>query len=79
VNKGVPVQSMDGPYVTVINGGANLSGGASLSGFTLNASDRYNASVVWGLSTGLESTNGFLTNCVITGGNVPGANGADGL
>jgi hypothetical protein len=81
----VTVQSMNGPYFTVISSSvadsANvlLSNGASLTGFTVSYAGT-NGGGVGGLGDVMgSSTNGFLTNCVITGANEPGPNGADGI
>ena len=82
VDKPVTVQSMNGPYFTVISGygvvqSAQLSNGAALTGFTVSHRGTGGCVVGW---SGLNySTNGYLTNCVITGGSVPGGNGADGI
>lgn len=74
-NKAVMVRSRNGASVTVIDGTVRLDGGACLSGFTVKNGDG-NTSVVlcWN-----GATNAFVTNCVISGGHVPGGNGADGV
>ncbi len=67
VEKPLKLRSVNGPSVTVINGGginqcASLRDGASLSGFTLTNGSAGSGAGVW-----CTSTNAFLTNCVITG------------
>jgi hypothetical protein len=75
VDKPLTVQSVNGPDITVIDGGGtnlciSLSDGASLTGFTLtNGYGDYAGGVV------SASTNGFLTNCVISGNAGGGAYG----
>ena len=69
------LRSVNGPQLTVINGGGiyqcvYLTDGASLTGFTLTN----------GTGGGVQcsSTNAFLTNCVIVGNSAPYGGGAYG-
>ena len=79
----VTVQSMNGAYFTAISGSeavesVQLSNGAGLTRFTVSHGG--NAGCVAGLGDVMgSSTNGFRTNYVITGGSVPGPNGAHGF
>jgi hypothetical protein len=82
VDKQVRVRSMNGPSFTVIAGSGvvesvQLRNAASLTGFTVSHAGNSGCVVGWSVSN--SSTNGFLTNCVITGGSQPGGNGADGF
>ncbi|MGA3284255.1 MAG: choice-of-anchor Q domain-containing protein [Verrucomicrobiota bacterium] len=65
--------SVNGPQFTLFNGGgthrcAFLTDGASLTGFTLTNG----STTVYGGGVYCESTNAFLTNCVITGNRANG-------
>lgn len=66
VEKGVTLQSVNGPQFTIIDGGgtvrcAYLNEGAAMSGFTLtHGQAQVDGGGVW-----CPSTNGFLSNCVI--------------
>jgi hypothetical protein len=79
VNRPLTLQSVNGPAVTVINGGGTntcvyLANSAVMVGFTLTngfASD-------YGGGVYCESTNEVLTNCVLTGNSVIGTFGYDG-
>jgi len=78
VDKPLTVWSVNGPQLTVINGGstdrcAYLSDGASLSGFTLTHGVADN-----GGGVRCASTNAFLTRCVITGNSATFGGGAYG-
>jgi hypothetical protein len=79
----VTVQSLNGPYFTVISDYSSscveLSNGASLTGFTVRHAGTNGVGVSGWVELMGSSTNGYLTNCVITGGSVPGGNGADGI
>jgi len=66
VNKPVALRSVNGPQVTIIDGGgsspcASLNDGASVSGFTLT----HGRGSAEGGGVICASTNAFLTNCVI--------------
>jgi hypothetical protein len=74
VNKAVTVQSVNGPAVTVIDGGFEircvyLAAGATLSGFTLTGGFIVNLTEVGGGGVYCESISATVSNCVI-GGNV---------
>lgn len=63
VTKPTRLRSVNGPEVTVIDGGGpciSLTDGASLAGFTLRNGVAYS-----GAGVSCASTNAFLTNCVI--------------
>jgi hypothetical protein len=67
VYKPLTVLSINGPQVTAIDGAAasrcvSMSDGASLSGFTLT-----NGWALMGGGISCDSTNAFVTNCVIVG------------
>ncbi|MGA3284257.1 MAG: choice-of-anchor Q domain-containing protein [Verrucomicrobiota bacterium] len=72
VTNPLALRSVNGPLVTVINGGgrcATLTNGASLTGFTVTKG--------WAMSSGgggvwCASTNAFLTNCVISSNSCTG-------
>jgi len=83
VNTPLTVQSVNGPDVTLINGGgrgakcASLTDGAVMVGFTLtngyanyNYYDNGNGGGVY-----CESTSAVLSNCVLTGNSAPGGEG----
>jgi hypothetical protein len=76
------LRSVNGPQLTIINGGgtnrcANLSDGASLSGFTLTNGACFSpfsgGGGVW-----CASTNAVVSNCVIVGNSATGQGGAGG-
>ena len=67
VDKPLTVQSVNGPSVTVINGGGTagcvyLATNAVMVGFTLT-----NGVAIYGGGVYCESTNAVLSNCVVTG------------
>ncbi len=83
VEKPLTLLSVNGPKVTIVNGGGNksyrcvsLANGASLTGFALTSgigSGSYGGGV-WG-----DSANAFVTNCVIVGNEAwLGGGGASG-
>ena len=82
VTKPLTLLSVNGPQLTIINGGGtkqcvSLTNGASLTGFTLT-----NGYVPYSYGGGVEcaSPNAFLTNCLIVGNSAynVGGGGADG-
>jgi hypothetical protein len=67
VDKSLRLRSVNGPSVTIIDGGQSdrcvyLTNGASLCGFTLT-----NGSAQWGGGVFCESTNAAISQCVVSG------------
>jgi hypothetical protein len=62
VDNPVALVSVNGPQFTVIDGHVSLCDGASLTGFTIT-----NGLAISGGGVFCDSTNAFLTNCVIVG------------
>ncbi|MGO8929516.1 MAG: hypothetical protein ACLQU3_21840 [Limisphaerales bacterium] len=78
VTNAVTLQSVNGSQFTVVDGGGSnrcacLADGASLAGFTLT-----NGAAGAGAGVYCASTNGFLTNCVLSGNSALRGGGAYG-
>ena len=78
VDRSVALRSVNGPLLTVINGGSAvrcvyLADGTSLSGFTLTNGAADGGGGVW-----CESTSTVVSNCVVVGNSALGGGGAWG-
>jgi hypothetical protein len=85
VTNALTLRSVNGPQSTVIDGGGTnrcvaLADGASLTGFTLTNGGFFSRAPWMAVGGGVfcDSTNAFLTNCVLTGNRAIIAGGACG-